>query len=271
MVPADGAAFKERMARMFTMLAPAYDRGVPGYFTRAGERLVRFAGVTTGQRVLDIATGRGAVLLPAAAAVGPEGSVVGIDLTSAMVTGASEALAQYGIINASVQVMDAEELAFPDASFDVVLCGMGLMFFPRLGLALREMRRVLVPGGTCAASTFASIPLTPAIAPVVQAYQEQSRAPLTQDLAMPEELHAAFAHAGFREIAVQPDTLHAVYPDEQSYWDWMMSLLLKPWLEAQPADVQARFKADTFAHLASIRQEDGIHESVTALLARGSA
>jgi ubiquinone/menaquinone biosynthesis C-methylase UbiE len=267
----DVAPVKQRMARIFTLLAPTYDQGGPGYFTRFGERLVRFAGVSAGQRVLDVATGRGAVLLPAAAAVGADGFVNGIDLTEAMVTAAAEMLAHQDVTNVSTQVMDAEELAFTDAAFDVVLCGMGLMFFPRLGRALREMRRVLVPGGICAASTFATVPLTPAIAPVVRAYQEQSRAPLTQDLATPEELHDAFTQVGFREIVVQPDTLHAIFPDEQSYWDWMMSLLLKPWLSAQPADVQASFKADTFTHLASIRQADGIHEDVTALFARGIA
>jgi ubiquinone/menaquinone biosynthesis C-methylase UbiE len=114
---------------------------------------VDVAGINAGARVLDIASGRGAVLFPAAERVGADGEVLGIDLADAMVIATNEAAARRGL-KARLSVMDAEELTFPDESFDFVTCGFGIMFFPDQDRALAQMRRVLKPGGCLAVSTW---------------------------------------------------------------------------------------------------------------------
>ena len=262
---------KVRTVRVFSQMAETYDQGGPAYFSRFGQRLVDIANVSVGARVLDVATGRGAVLFPAAEAVGDTGTVVGIDLTETMVRLTSAELASREISNAEVRVGDAEELTFPDASFDIVLCGFGVMFFPQLNRAMAEFRRVLASGGTLGVSTYATIPPTPAIGPVMRAYQETSRNPLTQDLATVDELEALLDGNGFTNVNVHEETLDVVYADADEYWAWSMGLLTGVWFRAQTPEIQARFEADVRVHLATIQQPDGIHEFVTALIATGTS
>ena len=100
-----------------------------------------------GERVLDVACGTGLVSFAAAHAVGPAGDVLGVDLSGGMVDAARQHAVQRGVSNAAFVRMDAESLALPDASFDVALCALGLMYVPDPEQALREMRRVLRPGG----------------------------------------------------------------------------------------------------------------------------
>jgi ubiquinone/menaquinone biosynthesis C-methylase UbiE len=146
----DQAAHKAQTKALFNTVSPDYDSG-PGCFAHFGRRLVEVAGIKSGARVLDIASGRGAVFFPAAESVGDGGDVVGIDLAEAMAQATSEEAAARGL-KARVSVMDAEELSFPDASFNCVTCGFGIMFFPDQDQGLAQMRRVLKPDGQLAIS-----------------------------------------------------------------------------------------------------------------------
>ncbi len=103
----------------------------PAYFAYFGRRLVKCAALLPGMRVLDVACGRGAVLFAAAEAVGLSGSVIGIDLAPGMVDATRAEILQRELPQATVQVMDAEHLQFPDATFDVLTCGFALFFLPR--------------------------------------------------------------------------------------------------------------------------------------------
>ena len=148
----DHAARKAQTKTLFNTVCSDYDSG-PGCFSHFGRRLVEVANINTGAHVLDIASGRGAVLFPVAERVGAGGEVVGIDLADAMAHATSEEAASRGL-KARVNVMDAEELTFPDASFDCVTCGFGIMFLPDQDRGLEQMRRVLKPGGCLALSTW---------------------------------------------------------------------------------------------------------------------
>lgn len=112
--------------------------------------LVRFAGVTPGERVLDVACGTGVVAITAARM----GAVVeGLDLTPALLERARQNAALAGF-QISFREGDAEALPYPDASFDVVLSQFGHMFAPRPEVTVSEMLRVLRPGGRLAFSTW---------------------------------------------------------------------------------------------------------------------
>lgn len=263
----DVAMRKARTERVFTEMAHSYDQGGPGYFSRFGERLIEYAGLRPGQRVLDVATGRGAILMHASRAVGPQGSVTGVDLSPAMIDATRAEIVRRGVANAEVRVMDAETLEFPDGTFDVVLCGFALMFFPRLQETLAELRRVLAPNGMLAVSTFAS-DLGQLVDPVLNRYRGDVRNPLAQDLATPDEVRAALDGAGLSDIDVREESLVVTYPDAERYWSWHMGLLTGVWFRAQPPDVQQRVEADALAHLTSIQQPDGIHETLVALFGK---
>ena len=109
--------------------------------------LMAAAALAPGERVIDVACGTGLVAFEAARAVGPSGRVVGIDLSGHMVDRSSRRAAEHRVDHASFARMDAERLELPDAGFDVALCALGLMYMPDPERAVREMRRVVRPGG----------------------------------------------------------------------------------------------------------------------------
>jgi ubiquinone/menaquinone biosynthesis C-methylase UbiE len=116
----------------------------------ARDAMTRAAALTPGQQVLDVACGTGSASLAASLRVGAGGRVFGVDLSGQMVEAAHQAAAAAGAANVEFARMDAENLSLPDAGFDAVLCAFGLMYLPWPERALREMRRVLRPGGRLA-------------------------------------------------------------------------------------------------------------------------
>lgn len=120
-------------------------------FTReATEAILLAAQLRPGQRVLDLASGVGDPALAIAGKVGPTGHVTASDLGRGMMSLAEELARQQGVANIEFREASAESLPFPEASYDVLTCRFGAMFFPDLDKALRESFRVLKPGGRAA-------------------------------------------------------------------------------------------------------------------------
>ena len=127
--------------------AAHYERYWERQLAPARALLFELADLRPGMRVLDVACGTGLVTFPAAEAVGPSGSVAATDISEAMVTHVTREAAARGVANVQASRMDADELRFDDASFDAVLCALGLMYVPDPLASIREMTRVLRPGG----------------------------------------------------------------------------------------------------------------------------
>ncbi|MGH3090717.1 MAG: methyltransferase domain-containing protein [Gaiellaceae bacterium] len=100
-----------------------------------------------GERVLDLGCGAGTDTLVAAQMVGPEGRVVGIDMTREMLAKARAATAELGATNVELLEAEAERLPFPDASFDVVISNGVIDLIPDKDAVFAEIFRVLAPGG----------------------------------------------------------------------------------------------------------------------------
>ncbi len=113
----------------------------------ARSAMLQLASLAPGEQVLDIACGTGLVTLPAARAVAPAGEAYGIDVSGRMVEAARCRAAEQEIANARFTRMDGEALPIPDSSFDAALCALGLMYMPDPRRAVREMMRVVRPGG----------------------------------------------------------------------------------------------------------------------------
>ena len=205
------------------------------YFAREGApksrhyaaALVDLVAPAEGAHVLDIATGTGVVAVAAARRVGPTGSVVATDFVAEWAPYVAESAADAGVANVTFEVMSAEALALPDAAFDAVLCQFGLMFVPDKLLALREMYRVLKPGGRLGLAVWsvaervgiftvtgiigAALPPTPGPPPA---------SPLS--LGEPGLIERLVKEAGFHEVSAQPFTLSFDIPSAESEWErWM--------------------------------------------------
>ncbi len=109
---------REESLRVFSQAATIYDRIGPGIFSHFGRRLIDLAEIKAGANVLDVAAGRGALLFPATAKVGPAGHVTAIDFSPDMVRETAKDIESHKLHNAEIRQMDAEQMIFSDASFD---------------------------------------------------------------------------------------------------------------------------------------------------------
>lgn len=139
------AAFKDNQRKSWSLFAP-----FESLTAMAAPRLVKAARIAPGQRVLDVGCGTGVVAI-AASRTGA--SVVGVDLTPELLERA-RANATIAGVEIEWHLGDVEQLPLKDAEFDVVVSQFGHMFAPQPELAVREMLRVLRPGGTLAFSTW---------------------------------------------------------------------------------------------------------------------
>src|SRR5262245_12620851 len=123
--------------------------------------LVQRVGLRSGDRVVDVACGTGVVARLAALEVGQGGSVAALDLNRSMLAVGRSTEAPKGAA-ITWHEGSADALPFGDGEFDVVLCQLGLQFFPNRQGALREMRRVLATEGRVGASVYTAIDQNPA-------------------------------------------------------------------------------------------------------------
>jgi ubiquinone/menaquinone biosynthesis C-methylase UbiE len=184
----------------------AVDEYEPGWrqaLAPAQRRLLEMAALAPGEHVLDVACGTGLIAIPAAETIGPEGAVVATDLSDAMVAATARAAASRGLANVACRQMEAEALGLPAGAFDATLCGLGLMYFPDPVAALREMRRVLRPGGRVAVAVWGARSDCgwSGIFPVVEARVSTDVCPMFFQLGTGDTLAIALAQAGFVSIS----------------------------------------------------------------------
>jgi ubiquinone/menaquinone biosynthesis C-methylase UbiE len=175
--------------------------------------LLAQAALGVGQRVLDVACGTGLVTFRAAEAVGVEGSVLGIDLSDEMIAAARVGARSRS--NVEFRRMGAETLDLPDAEFDAVLCAFGLMYVPDPARAVREMRRVLKPGGRLAIAVWGPRARCgwSEIFPIVEAEVTSEVCPLFFRLGEAAALERLCEAAGLRVLAQQRLEAKLLYPD----------------------------------------------------------
>jgi ubiquinone/menaquinone biosynthesis C-methylase UbiE len=195
---------------------------VPAITAAWAADLVDQAAPRPGERILDVACGTGVVARVAAERVGRTGRVTALDINPGMLAVARSLPAAPG---AAIAWHEGSVLAlpFPDAAFDVVLCQLGLQFFPDRTAALREMRRVLAPDGRLAVSVFGPIehsPATHALANALDRHVGPEASVVKRNehaLADPEALAALVAGAGFRDVAIRTTSKPARFPSPADY------------------------------------------------------
>jgi ubiquinone/menaquinone biosynthesis C-methylase UbiE len=266
--PRDTVAAFDRAARI-------YDRVGPRFFPLFGRRLVEVVDIRAGERVLDAACGAGAVLFPAADQVGSQGLVVGIDLAESMVDRLLREIAHRGLTRSRVLLMDAEDLAFPDTSFDSVLCGFALDLIPTPERALSEFRRVLVAGGRLGVS------LSPGWwwegderwtwhAKLLRSLEAQARFGAAE-LDSVHKVEEAFRDRGFKDVVVLEERFDLAWTDPDEWWRWGWSHGWRQVLERMQRDQLERYRASCVQELRSMTVRlGGITGRLNVVLAVGA-
>lgn len=229
---------------------------VPAIFAEWAPRMTDAAGLKPGQKVLDVACGTGLFAREALLRVGSSGTVSGLDCNPDML-----AVARRHQPSIDWQQGQAEELPYPDHSFDAVACQFGLMFFANRQAALQEMWRVLRPGGRMTIAVWDSLAHTPGYAAVVALLQRLFGRQIADELRAPfvlgetEQLQDLFSAADIKEIQLKTITGRARFPSIQ---DWVRTDI-KGWTLADKIDEAqyARLSREAESELASFVQPDG--------------
>lgn len=205
--------------------AENYERHfVPAIGEPVARRLVAAARPATGERVLDIACGTGIASRLALEAVGSGGRVVGLDANPGMLE-VARTVTPHGI---DWVESPAEAVPWPDASFDLELCSMGLQFFSDRAAALREMHRTVAPGGRVLWCTPGPTP------PLFEAIDEALTHHVGPGASMfvhavfslhdPSEARELMEAAGFDRVAVETTSLPLrVAPPADFFWQYVQS------------------------------------------------
>jgi ubiquinone/menaquinone biosynthesis C-methylase UbiE len=182
--------------------ATAYEQGWRAQLEPAHCLMLDMVGLQPGDRVLDVACGTGLVSLCVAEEVGAAGAVVGTDVSGQMVEAARLIAAEREVGNVTFERGEAEALPFADGSFDAAICGLGLMYVPYPIEALREMRRLLRPGGRAAAAVWGARHNCgwAGIFPITDARIASNACSTFFHLGTKDTLARTFAAAGFTDV-----------------------------------------------------------------------
>jgi SAM-dependent methyltransferase len=178
-----------------------------------------------GMMVLDVACGTGIPSLGIAERVVPNGKVVAVDTSPAMIGAAGRKAEAAGIRNIEHREMDGVALDFPDASFDAVTCKDGVIFCSDPVRAVTEIRRVLKPGGRFAITAWDEPAkchfFNTIFGPVSKALKRpppDPNAPGPFRLARPGELERVLAAAGFTDFAIEPREVVFEFDSLDEHW-----------------------------------------------------
>jgi SAM-dependent methyltransferase len=238
----------------------------PAIFEPCAELLLRRALPGPGERVLDLACGTGIVARRVAALVGPSGRVTGLDLNPGMIRVARSIPSSGGAPIVWV-TGDATKPTLPDRTLDLVVCQQGLQFFHDRAGALRQIRRMLVPGGRVAIAAWVGIDRHPLFASLAES-EAPRLAPLGvkyDELVAPfslsrEELVGLLADAGFAGVKADEESIQTSFPEPDRFVERM---------EYAYAAVVPQFAADRAAFDAFVRTVEAETREVVRRYTRG--
>jgi len=201
------------------------------WLREATRAMLGMAEIEPGSRVLDVAAGAGDQTLDIAARVGPAGSVLATDLSPEILTFAKRNAEAAGFHNVETLVSDGEALAIEEASFDAVVCRLGLMLFTDPLQGLCEMRRALKPGGGICTVVFSTPESNPCAAILVSTALKHAGQPPRDpyqrgslfSLGKPGLIDMLFAQAGFTQVATTKMAAPFRLPSLRHYLDFARS------------------------------------------------
>lgn len=199
------------------------------WLQEATQAMLGMAGVKSGCHVLDVAAGAGDQTLDLAARVGPQGHVLATDLSPDILQFAAQQAAAAGYRNVETRVSDGERLQNEDVQFDAVVCRLGLMLFGDPLQGLREMARVLKPGGGICTIVFGGPQANPCVTTLMSIALRHAGLPPRDpfqpggllSLGKPGLIDELFREAGFREIATTRIAAPFRLPKVRDYIDFV--------------------------------------------------
>jgi ubiquinone/menaquinone biosynthesis C-methylase UbiE len=232
------------------------------------EWLVRNLEPRSGQRVLEIAAGPGDTGFLVAPLLGNGGGrLVSTDLSPDMVEAARQRAAELGIRGADFRVLDAQAMDLPDASFDGVICRWGFMLMPDPAAALRECKRVLLPGGRLVFAVFTGPEENPFASLPARVLVEMGHLPKPSGgwqpgiLALGDRarLESLVGSIGFASTRIEAVDMAWRFKDASGYWDFLIDVTaLGPLIRSLTDESREQVRSAIDERLVPFTRADGV-------------
>jgi ubiquinone/menaquinone biosynthesis C-methylase UbiE len=238
-----------RAAATYNAAADSYDHPANSFWDRYGRRTVARLGLRPGARVLDACCGSGASAIPAAEAVGPGGSVLGIDLADRLLALGRAKAAARGLSNVEFRVGDVLDPGVAGAGFDAVICVFGIFFVPDMAAAVRALWQRVRPAGQLGVTTWGPRFLEP----VNTAFWDSVRAVRPalykgfnpwDRIGEPEALRSLLASAGVEDAAVAPESGSQALGSPDDWWPMVLGTGYRATVEQLDAASRDRVRED---------------------------
>lgn len=258
---------KSKAAATYNAASDFYDHPANTFWERYGRRTIEHLGLTQGARVLDVCCGSGASAIPAAEALGPGGSVTGVDLSENLLNLARAKAAQRGLTNIQFETGDMMSLRFETGSFDAVVCVFGIFFVPDMEAALGELARVVRSGGRLAITTWGPRLFEPANN-VFWNSVRSVRSDLYKGfnpwdrISEPETLQSLMESAALIDVQVVPETDSQPVNSPEDWWALVLGSGYRGTVDQLSAAEQQQIRAE---NLNFIHQE-AIHSVETNVI-----
>lgn len=269
-----GASPTQSIAHTFDLVANGYDSPTLRFFPMCADQMIHFLRPKPGSKVLDVATGTGAVAIACAQSVGPSGRIQAIDLAENMLDKAfhnSQAMAMHNI---DFHTMDASKLEFKDNYFNAVTCGFGLFFMQDIVGTLQHWHRVLQPKGRVVFTSFtqhAFQPLLESFGKLLQDFQiplpNGAKKMEANKLCDIESCQSALQQAGFSQIQIHTKQMGYHLPNAASWWEICWNTALRAPLSQLSADDLLEFQRAHLQTIDGFATQHGIWLDVETLFA----
>jgi ubiquinone/menaquinone biosynthesis C-methylase UbiE len=256
-------------------IAEKFDLWLP-HIAPVGENLLQVLGARPGERILDLGSGTGEPALTLARCQRGRVDITGIDSAAPMVVVAQDKVNREGLENVHFQTMRAEDLDFPDDSFDRALSRFGVMLFDDPLRGTREMRRVLKPGGRFAIAVWSTPETMRTLYWSYQVFGDRIPPELAPPLPKVTSLGGAgvldelLLLAGFRQFEITSHTFHYQFTSFDEYWDIVeASDILKQQYDALPAEERKEIRDEVALFARDFQGENGLAIPHDYLIATG--
>jgi ubiquinone/menaquinone biosynthesis C-methylase UbiE len=258
--------YKKEIADYYAQRSHTYDE--IAWHDRMARKLVEYARIGADATVLDIGTGTGMVAMHAASKLGPQGSLIGIDISEGMIKVARAKMPDAPIQNIRFEMGDGEALQFPPDSFDMILCGSAFIWMADLHSTLIHWKTRLKPNGRIGFHAFSEDAF---IAGVV-AQKVLSRYGVSYQMNKPtgsvEKCHKLLEQAGFRNIEVIVDRNGTYISLEEAKNDWVRLLNPAPGQYPHPlasvtAEQMASAQAEYEQEMERLNTDRGVWNDMT--------
>lgn len=258
------------VVRTYTRAADHFD-ALP-FWHHFGQRTVDLLAPAPGSDVVDLFCGTGASSIPAARAVGPAGSVLGVDITPALLEVATSRAAREGLTRARFEAADVTRLQLPPSSVHAVISVFGLFFADDIPAVLARAWSWLRPGGRLVSTVWGEVVLSPGEAwfwdAVLAEDPSLDHSSPASKLATPDALVAAHGAAGLPPPDVVRERWAMPLESPEAFWPVILGTSNRGVLESLPADARSRVRSRVMDRLAREQITELDMEALVAITRR---